>query len=231
MSAQFEYSMPPERAWQRRVRLAVEVVDAVTGLPIREGIGVTVKETPTAPVVTASGRYVWLVEPGVAPTEVSIDPRRLPFVKQTRAVPPPTLPPPPRQPQASVLRVELAPTAAYPFEPGTSGVRSTFVEDDAVFPPLPLAEREVWLQWSDDTQPAPAWTDSPIRGSTSAAGDFAVIVRLASHQVARTDAQGRMQVRVAARHAGLQHYSSPLFISPARVADISPNLAWNHFTA
>ncbi|MGH8240581.1 MAG: hypothetical protein ACREXP_26685 [Steroidobacteraceae bacterium] len=231
MSApQFANTALPEKAWQRRVRLAVDVVDAVTGELIRDGIKVTVKEFRNAPIVNASGRYVWMLEPGVVPTEVEVDPQRLPYLQQSRPVPPPSLPPPPRTPLCSVVRIELPPTSAYPFEAGTTGVRSTLIRDSAEFPPVPLPSDEVWLQWSDDNQPAPGWTDAPVRTRTDAAGDFAVIVRLATNQIARTDAQGRMQVRVAATHAGVTQFSPPQHIRPGYVADVKPSLAWNLFT-
>jgi hypothetical protein len=236
MTAQFEFVSPPETAWQRRVRLAVDVVDAVTGELVRDGIKVTVKEFRSKPIVNASGRFVWLIEPGVVPSEVEVDPQRLPYVKQTWPVPAPSLPLPPRTPQYSIVRVELPPTSAYPFEPGTTGVRSTLILDNTVFPPVPLPKHAVWLQWSDDNQAAPGWTDAPVRiapfaeSLTDAAGDFAVIVRLATNQIARTDAQGRMQVRVAATHDGQTRFSPPLQIRPGYVADVTPGLAWNQFT-
>ena len=230
MNPQFELVSPPETAWQRRVRLAVDVVDAVTGELIRDGIKVTVKEFRSEPIVNASGRFVWLIEPGVVPTEVEVDPQRLPYLKQTRPVPAPDLPLPPRTPQYNIVRVELPPTSAYPFEAGTTGVRGTLILDSTVFPPVPLPAHEVWLQWSDDNQPLPGWTDALLHADTDAAGDFAVIVRLATNQIARTDAQGRMQVRVAATHEGITKFSPPLQIRPGYVADVTPSLAWNQFT-
>ncbi len=230
MNPQFEYTALPEKAWQRSVRLAVDVVDAVTGELIRDGIQVSVKEFRGEPIVNASGRFVWLIEPGVVPTEVVVDPQRLPYLKQTRPVPPPDLPPPPRTAQYNIVRVELPPTPAYPFEAGTTAVRSTLIRNDAEFPAVPFPLDEVWLQWSDDNLPAPGWTDAPVHAETNAAGDFAVIVRLAINQIARTDAQGRMQVRVAATHAGVTKFSPPLHIRPGYVADVTPGLAWNQFT-
>jgi hypothetical protein len=230
---QFANTALPEKAWQRRVRLAVDVVDAVTGELIRDGIKVKVKEFRNAPIVNASGRYVWLIEPGVVPTEVEVDPQRLPYLKRSQPVPPPSLPLPPRTPQYSVVRVELAPTSAYRFEAGTTGVRSTLIRDSAEFPPVPLASLpndEVWLQWSDDNVAAPGWTPATVKTQANTAGDFAVIVRLATNQVARTDPQGRMQVRVAVKHGTATRFSAPLFIRPGYVADLTPSLAWNQLT-
>lgn len=230
MSARFEYTALPEKAWQRRVRLIVEVVDAVTGELIRDGIKVTVKELRGAPIVNASGRFVWLIEPGVVPTEVSVDPQRLPFLPQSRPVPPPPPLPPPRVPQYNEVRVVLPPTPAYPFDAGVSGVRGTLIRDSAEFPSVPLPSDEVWLQWRDDALPLPAaWTDALVRTMTDAAGDFAAIVRLATNQVAHLDPQGRMDVRIAATHAGATKFSAPLPIRPGYVADVQQSFAWNQF--
>jgi hypothetical protein len=230
VSAQFEYSAQLETAWQRRVRLVVEVVDAVSGELIRDGIKVIVKEFRAAPIVNASGRFVWLVEPGIVPTEVTVDPQRLPYLPATVAVGAPPPPPPPVVPQYNVVRIELAPTSAYPFDAGTTGLRGTLIRNDAEFPPVPLQSDEVWLQWMDDALPPPGWTSALVRGKTDAAGDFAAIVRLASNQTARTDSQGRMHVRIAATHAGVTQFSPQLQIRPGYVADVQQSFAWNQFT-
>ena len=70
------------------------------------------------------------------PTEVEITPGRLPFLPQTVPAPPPPGPPP--APQYNVVRVALAPTRAYPFDTGASGIRSTLVRLANEWPPVPL---------------------------------------------------------------------------------------------
>jgi hypothetical protein len=227
MNAPFFNQALPETAWQRRLRFVVEAVDAVTGEVIRDGIDVRVAGLTSQPLKSFGGCYVWLDEPGAVPTEVSIDPKALPYLPARVAAPAPPGPPPARQ--YDVVRLALAPSAAYRFDTGTTGVRSTLVRAALDIPAVPLSFDAIWLQWQDDNQPPPAWTDAPFPSSTDAAGDFAVIVRLGPNQVARTDSQGLMRVRIAATHAGVTQYSSEQQIRPGYVADI-PRLAWDQFT-
>ncbi|MDM0085080.1 hypothetical protein QTI17_31290 [Variovorax sp. J31P179] len=227
MTAPFVLKAPPETAWQRRLRFVVEAIDAVNGELIRDGIEVRVAGLAGKPVVNFGGRFVWLAEPGAVPTEVSVDPKALPYLPASVAAPAPPGPPPAKQ--YDVVRVELAPTPAYPFETGTTGVRGTLVRAAAALPMVALPFDRIWLQWQDDNQPPPAWNDAPVPSLTDAAGDFAVIVRLGPNQVARTDAQGRMRVRVAATHGGVTMFSPEHQIRPGYVADV-PSFAWDQFT-
>jgi hypothetical protein len=227
VTASFVLEALPETAWLRHAQLVVEIIDAANGELIRDGIEVRVAGFSGKPIVNAGGRFVWLAEAGGIPTEVSIDPKALPYLPATAAVPPPPGPPPAKQ--YALVRVELAPTPAYRFDSGTTGVRGTLVRAAAESPAVPLAFNSLWLQWQDDNQPPPAWIDAPIRSSTDATGDFAVIVRLGTNQVARTAGQGRMRVRVAATHAGATKFSPERQIRPGYVADV-PSLAWDQFT-
>jgi len=227
MNQPFVLEALPETAWRRYVRLVVEAVDSVDGQLIRDGIEVRVAGLAAKPILSFSGRFVWLTEQGSLPTEVTIDPKALPYLPATVAAPPPPGPPPARQ--YDVVRIELAPSPAYRFDAGTTGLRSTLVRAAAEWPAVPLVLDAVWLEWQDDNQPPPAWTDAPIRSRTDAAGDFAVIVRLGPQQVARTDSQGRMHVRIAATHAGVTKFSPEQPIRPGRVTDVQ-SFAWDQFT-
>jgi hypothetical protein len=227
MKPSFEYSGTLEQAWQRRVRFVVEVSDAVTGELIGDGISVRVKGFKSAPIVNATNRFVWLAESGAVPTEVEVTSGRLPFLPQTVPAPPPPGPPP--APQYNVVRVTLAPTGAYPFDTGASGIRGTLVRLANEWPPVALPGKDVWLQWMDDNVPAPGWTDSTIVSKTDTNGDFAVIVRLAINQIARVDTQQRMRVRVAATHAGSTKFSPEQQIQPGYVADVPQSFAWDQF--
>lgn len=227
MTASFVLAALPETAWLRRVQFVVEVIDAVNGELIRDGIEVRVAGLAGKPIVNSGGRFVWLAEAGAVPTELSIDPKALPYLPVTAAVPAPPGPPPAKQ--YAVVRVELAPTPAYHFDAGTTGVRGTLVRAAAELPAVPLQFDSLWLQWQDDNQPPPAWVDAPARSRTDAAGDFAAVVRLGPNQIARTASQGRMRVRVAATHAGVTKFSPERQIRPGYVADL-PSLAWDQFT-
>src|SRR5262249_7657160 len=137
-------------------------------------------------------------------------------------------------PQYSRVALALAPTAAYPFTTGTTGVRGTLIRDHLEDPAVPIAlaapAESLRLQWMDDALPPPAWTDSDIVSSTDAAGDFAAIVQLGASQIARTDAQGRMRVRVAATRSGTTRFSPELQIKPGYVTDVAQKFAWDQFT-
>lgn len=228
MKATFEYSGALEQAWRRRVRFVVEVSDAVTGELISDGIRVRVRGLSGAPIVNASNRFIWLAEPGAVPTEVEVTPGRLPFLPKSVPAPPPPAPPPALQ--YNLVPVALAPTRAYPFDTGASGIRSTLVRLATEWPPVALPQKDVWLQWMDDNVPLPGWTDSTIVSRTDASGDFAAIVRLAINQIARVDLQQRMRVRVAATHAGSTRFSPEQQIRPGYVADVLQGLAWDTFT-
>ena len=153
MTAPFVLDALPETAWQRRLRFVVEVIDAVTGELIRDGIEVRVAGLAGKPIVSFGGRFAWLTEPGAIPTDVSIDPKALPYLPVSVAAPPPPGPPPAKQ--YNVVSVTLAPTPAYPFETGTTGVRGTLVRAAAEQPPVPLRFDAIWLQWQDDNQLKP----------------------------------------------------------------------------
>lgn len=227
MTAPFVLESLPETAWQRRLRFVVEAIDAVNGELIRDGIEVRVAGLAGKPIVSFGGRFVWLAEPGAVPTEVSIDPMALPYLPANVAAPAPPGPPPAKQ--YDVVRLELAPTPAYPFDTGTTGLRGTLIRVAAELPAVPLPFDVIWLQWQDDNQPPPAWINAPIHSRTDAAGDFAVIVRFGPNQIARTDSQGQMRVRVAATHAGVTKFSPERQIRPGYVADV-PSFAWDQFT-
>lgn len=226
MNNRFIYHATPERAWQRKVRLAVETIDAVTLEPVWDGLTVTVKGLDARPVVSASGRFVWFDEPGAVPAEVEINPGRLPYLAHRELAP---SPPPPPAAQVSVLHVALAPSTAYPFAPGTTGVRGTLLEQRLDVPPRPLAGVPIHLQWIDDDQADTNWVNVQPRSVTSSTGDFVAIVRLAANQTARTDAQQRMRVRVVATHTGVTRFSPELPIRPGYVADVQPSFAWDEF--
>lgn len=227
MTAPFVLEALPETAWRRRLRFVVEAIDAVSGELIRDGIEVRVAGLARKPTLNIGGRYVWLDEPGAVPTEVSIDPKALPYLPARVAAPAPPGPPPARQ--YDVVTLALSPTPAYHFGTGTTGVRGTLLRAAAELPPVPLPFDAIRLQWQDDDQPSPAWTDASIPSRTDAAGDFVAVVRLGPHQIARTDTRGRMRVRIAATHAGVTMFSPEHQIRPGYVEDV-PAFAWDQFT-
>lgn len=234
MNAQFELLQVPETAWERRIRLVVEILDAVTGAPIRNGLEIRVAGLAGAPVLGLGGAYVWHREDGATPTEVAVSPGRLPFVPRTEPVPLPNMPPQPGREQYSLMQLELAPTMAYPFGSDTTGIRGTLVRQRNDDPPVPVhlayPAEDLQLQWLDDSQVPPAWSNTGIAATTDANGDFAAIIRLGPSQLAATDSQGRLRVRTVVRFAGATRYSPELPIRFGSVADVPQSFAWNEFT-
>jgi hypothetical protein len=228
MNAVFQYRGPLELAYTRRARLIVEALDPVTLELVADGLSMSVDGLDARPVISSGGRHVWFEETGRTPRTLSIDPGSLPYLPMQLAVPAlPPPPPPPARPQTwNVLRVELAPSTAYPFAPGISGFRGSFIDDATDDPAVPLADTAVRLQWIDDNQAGEVWVDAPNLSRTSANGDFVALVRLALNQIARADAQGRMRVRVAATHAGTTRLTPEFPIPFNRITDAQHSFAW-----
>lgn len=234
MNAPFDYLQVPETAWRRKIRLVLEVLDGVTSEPIRAGLDIHVSGLSGAPVLSLGGAYVWHHEDGAAPTRVDIRPAQLPFAGRTETVPLPNMPPQPGREQYSLMRIELAPTPAYPFGSAATGIRGTLVRHRNDDPAIPLRlaypAENVRLQWLDDGQSPPAWRDDALVSSTDANGDFAAIVRIGPAQLAATDSQGRMRVRAAVRFSGATRFSPELPIPFGAVSDVLQSFAWNEFT-
>lgn len=229
MSAGFAFRAPPETAYTRKARLIVEVRDPVTLEPVWDGLTLRASGLVAEPIVSSGGRFVWFEEQGATPLELSIDPGRLPYLPQTAAVPAlPPPPPPPAKPQTwNVMLLELAPTTAYPFSAGITGLRGTIIRNMADDPRVGLAGVDVRLQWIDDNAAGTQWMDAPNVTRTSANGDFAAIARLAPNQIARADAQHRMRVRVAATRAGNTRFSLERQIPFGQVSDAQQSFAWD----
>jgi hypothetical protein len=229
MNARLVYSKPPERAYLRRPRLIVEAFDAVTLSPVYDGLRLRVEHLDTQPVVSTGGRFVWF-ESAAKFEKLLIDAGRLPYLPPAEIfIPPlPAPPPPPAQPVTyTLIRLELAPSTAYRFAPGITGLRGTLVENLADDPLVPVQDAQVRLQWIDDVAPGETWVDAPTISQTNSKGDFAAIVRLATNQIARADAQQRMRVRVAATRAGNTLLSTELQIPFDRIADVQQSFAWD----
>jgi hypothetical protein len=225
MTRTFDTYLPPEKSRVRRVRLAAEVFDGVTQSRVSEGLRLTAQGLLAAPIVNASGLFVWLEESGRDPVSISVDPGWLPFDPQVANVP--ALP-------ERLVRVELAPQRAYPFAGGATAIRSRLIQNRVDRPPVPVAQAPVWLQWIDDTKPATTtnWIDTPLRGRTEDNGDFVATVRFTPTQVPRLNAQGLLRIRLAATVASVTKTSPEREIAEGRVtepANPSETFAWNEF--
>ena len=228
MNARLVYTMLPERAYARRPRLIVEAFDPVTLAPVYDGLRLEVEGLDVRPIVSTGGRFVWF-ESKAKFEKLKIDAGTLPYLPpKDLAIPPlPPPPPPPGKPISyTLIQLELAPSTAYPFAPGITGLRGNLVENLADDPLRPVADAEVRLRWIDDNAPGETWVDAPTLSRTDSRGDFAAIVRLATNQIARADAQKRMRVRVAATRAGNTRFTE-LQVPFDRIADVQQSLAWD----
>jgi hypothetical protein len=207
----------PERAYVRNVRIAAEIVDAVTLEPVRRGITVTATGLAAKPIVNGSGTYVWIDEAPKQPTAIVVDAGGTPYESVTRNVP--ALP-------ARSLRIELAPNASYPFGSGVTSLRGTVITR-RLGPRIPLAGAEVWLRWLDDAD-GTTWIDVPIHSHSNVNGDFAAVMRLVPAQTPRL-AGGAIRGRLRARYQGVTRTSDELAMLPGRVYERSDPFVWNEF--
>jgi hypothetical protein len=160
----------------RKVLVAVEVVDPIAQTFVSRGLIVKARGLTGQPVVSWSGRFVWLEENDVWPEAISIQPVRLPFEKQEV-----TPPRPPNFPNATAaerrVRIVLRPTPAYPFD-GLTAVRGGLRESlDPASPVVP--DVLVQLKWRDlDSNSWLPTAPSQIDSRTNADGQFAAVLRL-----------------------------------------------------
>lgn len=217
-------TLPPEILRLREVRLAVEVLDPVSGERIRGGLRVQASGMLGTPIVNAGGMFVWTREPGHEPIDITVDPRELPFEPLTA--------PAPAAPN-QLLSVSLSPRIGYPFSAGVPGILGRLVERRLDDPAQPVTDATVWLQWIDDSSGVATPIDAPIRARTDALGEFVVFVRLAATQMPVTlppnDPQGRLRVRVAASRAGVVRRSPEQTLRPGRIATPATAFAWDEF--
>jgi hypothetical protein len=219
MTRPFDVHLPPEKAYVRKVLFAVEALDAVTLRRVTQGLTVTASGLKGSPIVNWGGLFVWLREDSAALQKVVIEPGVLPFEKVEIAAAQVAMPWP--------NTVELPPRSDYPFAPGVTGLRSSLIEQRVNAPARPqaVADAEMRLVWLDDD--GVTWHDAPTRSHTTGFGDFVAILRLASTEVPRLDANGALSVRLRAKRAGGNELGTPAFALPlGRVAD-TLTYAWN----
>ena len=218
MPRTFDVHIPVETAYVREVLFAAEMIDVVTLARVSAGLDVTATGVSGKPIVNRSGFFVWRVEPGAQPQEIIVEPGALPYESARVAVPPPPVPPA----REWLVSVPLLPRRHYAFASGISGVRATLVEQFPATPQVPVADTVVFLQWVDDQAPGTAWRDAPTRARTDAEGDFVALLKLLPQQVARVNASGGFEVRLAVTHSGNTRFSIPFSLPQGRVVDPQP---------
>jgi hypothetical protein len=172
----------------RKVLVAVELFDPVAQSLVSHGVAIKARGIDGDPIVSWSGRFVWLQQADAWPTSIAIDPVRLPFAAQEVQTPRP-----PNFPAATaaerLVRIVLQPTPAYPFD-GVTSVRGRLAErPDAGSPPM--SDVRVQLAWFDLNAGAwvPAAPGVASDPSTTRAGDFAAFLRLMPRPPAEPDVE------------------------------------------
>jgi hypothetical protein len=168
--------LQPVPAIERHVRFAVELVDPVTLELVHAGITVRAKGIDAQPIMSLSGRFVWLGQEATLPDEIRVDPGSLPYEPEAILNPKPVdAGANARAQDKKLIRLTLRPTTNYPFEDGITSVRARLLEGG---PPKPVSNAEVWLQWLDAEPRDHVWTDSLCKSRTQKSGDFVAVLRL-----------------------------------------------------
>ena len=201
------FTAQTEKAYERHVFLAVELLDAVTLTRVSDGVKVVVDGLQGKPIVNSSGYFVWLRENNPTIRKVSVDPGVLPYEAVERDASGVTFP---------KTTIELPPTVDYSFAPGITGLRGTLIEQN-VNPPQPVGGAEIRLRWLDDNG---NWLDSPATSRTKLnSGDFVSILRLAPKEKPDIDANGAVTVRLQVRRNGSTRNSNDLKLLQGRITD------------
>ena len=87
MAAPLLRSVAPDRL-NRKVLFAVELVDPLTRVLTHDGVRVDAAGLRGRPIMSHSGRFVWLEEGTAWPGAITIDPGRLPFERHVEPAPP-----------------------------------------------------------------------------------------------------------------------------------------------
>lgn len=217
MSVPFEVQL--EKAYERRVHLAVELLDAVTLDRVTAGVNVNAEGLEREPIVSPSGYFVWLEEKNTTVQKISVDTGAAPYERTERDASQLTFP---------LTTIELQPTLNYPFAAGITGLRGTLIER-RVTPPEPVGDAKVRLRWLDDSG---NWLDAPTATRANPkSGDFLSILRFAPKEKPDIDSNGSLTVRLQVRRNGLTRSSTDSKLQQGRITDPSASnsltFAWD----
>lgn len=168
MKAMMPAPAPPPL--QRKVLLALEIVDPVSRSRIRDGLKISADGLIHRPLLNLSGCFVWLEEGDAWPASIRVDVDGLPYAT------PPVLKP--KRPTAGErpepARIVLTPTSAYPFPSGVLAISGVLLESLEPEAP-PIKNATLRLQWLDNT--TEKWNDETQRVSPEADGRFCVFAQ------------------------------------------------------
>lgn len=210
MTRPFDVEM--EIGYQRKVLLAVELVDSVTLERVSKGLQVTADGLRGTPFVNNSGFFVWREEDFTGLRRLRVEPGVLPYDPEEVA---------PADVTRPLKRIDLRPRASYPIPNGVTALRGTLVEriPSSLVKTDPVRNATVGLEWRDDEG---KWRNAPVESRTDAVtGDFAAILRLAPSEIPELDAAGAYSVRLRVCRAGVSLVSTERKLTPGRVAEPS----------
>jgi len=187
----------------RKVLLAVELVDPIAQSLVFRDVTVQAKGLNKGPIISLSGRFVWLEKGGKWPTEISATAPKLPFAPVT-VVPP--VPPDIANatPAQRLVRITLRPTPAYDFSDGVTAIRGQLKETADPASPI-VTDARLQLAWHEVN--ADKWLPQPPPETQDAAtdlrGEFAAFVRLVPTASQLPDvANGLLKVRLQVTRSG-----------------------------
>jgi hypothetical protein len=187
----------------RKVLLALELVDPVTLALVYRGVQVRAAGIDGTPRVSLSGRFVWLDQGGAWPSGIEIDLGRLPYAPAPAIAPAAPVDPAHPTDEERRVRVVLNPSRAYPFGDGVTALRGTLRRSVAHDAPG-LDDAAIALAWRDTT--SGDWIVDGLPAHTDANGEFAVFVRLAPVAPARPDlVDGALAVQLQVTRHGEAH--------------------------
>lgn len=195
----------------RRVLFALEVIDSVSGATLTDRLIVEPLDAAGrvingAPLVSHSGRFVWLEPKNAWPTSVRVRP-------DDRPNPPPFFdtvirtprPDPPIRPAQRLFSALMRPRPGYPFGEGATAVRGMLTTAAGA----PIAGALVQLAYKPEgavnwlpPEPGPDAEPKPGEALTDAAGQFAVFMRLPADVARSAVNSGKLNVRLQVRRAG-----------------------------
>jgi hypothetical protein len=195
----------------RDVAVALELLDPVTGLVVSHGVAPKLADRSSKPIVSASGRFVWIGDAEQWPPSVDVEIRRAPYLPivdhDLTAKRPPTWPV--VKPHERLIQLTLTPTPDYQFSDGVTALQGWLFEND---PPVPIADAEVWFEWA--ARGTGAWQPmaADLRRRTDAAGRFSLFTRIPKTPLTRPDVVGGLvKIRVGVKRDMLTKFSDDSF--------------------
>lgn len=165
----------------RRVLLAVELIDPVTRLLVSDGMTVEAEDLVNRPIVNNSGRFVWLAEGDKWPKRITVKSDDLRFAPADPVAPPRPQNLADASASERLVKMVLRPTPAHDLEPGVTAIRGVLYQRlPSTNDPrrgAPVSDATVTLAWRKN-QKADEFVAAPYPATTDAAGQFAVFVRL-----------------------------------------------------